>query len=79
MADDHDLCGAYVIPYLIRRHRKLIRCLYPWTVKPVFAKDATKIALVVDTEKHMRIMLVEAEPHTNIERLAKLIRRRRDG
>lgn len=66
-----------MIPDLIRRHRKLLRCLYPWTVKPVLDSKEPRIAMVIDDEGHNFGIILDSVGVLNMWRLNKMIVYRR--
>lgn len=75
--DGRAACGGYVIPDLIRRHRKLLRCLHPWTVKPVLDGKEPRIAMVIDDEGHNFGIILDSMGELNMGRLNKMIEYRR--
>lgn len=75
--DGRATCGGYVIPDLIRQHRKMLRSLYPWTVKPVLDSKKSRIAMVIDEEGHNFGIILDYEGKLNMGRLKKMIEYRR--
>lgn len=70
-------CASTMIAPLIRQHRKLLRSLYPWTVKPILDRDKPRIAMVIDDEGHNFGIILDTESTLNMGRLNKMLQYRR--